>query len=576
MTINAPSSFCTISTKKTKSELAGLLLSLSVYHPNSNVYIYCDSESEIEIKNLSPKLLIIPHFYIELNNFSAFDYHLNSDVKELINLDLYSRFITYKPQAIKKALEFEKDTLFIDVFTLITGKIDCIDNSKKLGVLPTYANKDYNNKYGYYNSNLIWTNDIYITELWNNYLINLHSFEHLSIQELTKKYENQYFEFPEEYNIDVIRFFCSEKNDNEIGGFFQINNQSNNNGFLILYKKKEIKTFQSAFNTNYNYNYENENENENEYIKRFKKYNTFLHFILKKSKHAADLLILNRIQHKKWTIKLPYIENESSVWFHKNDGMRELLSIIPTKQKDVMIYFDENIKNCWLSDSVLLYDWDRIDWIENDHQQATLVLMGNGSLTNEYLQISNDGGWISPWTYWCKYPKILEQFIKTHKPLNYEQRINESIFIGNYENSVQQQYRTNKNWNDFVSVFYCTSGTKNLFTHLEYLEHLSKSKFGLCLRGYGIKCHREIELMALGVVPIITPEVDIKSFSQPPIENVHYIIVSNPEEIPIKIKNITSQKWTEMSNNCIKWYMENSHSDVFFNLILTKVLYKIG
>ncbi len=593
-----PSSFCTISVKKTKSQLVGLLLSLSVYHPKSNVYIFCDTESELEIKNLSPKLLIIPHFFIELDNFSAFDYHSHNDVKELINLDLYSRFVSYKPLIIKKALEYEEDTLFIDVSTLITGTIDCIDNSKQLGILPTYANKDYNNKYGYYTSNMIWTKKSYIADLWINYLINSENFDHSSIQELTQhiteKNKDQYFEFPEEYNIDVIRFFNSEQSDNEIGGFFQISDKSNNNGHIILYKNKEIKSFQSAFIDNYNhksnynsnYNYlnqnkhKNESENESEYennkIIQFQKYNTFVHFILKKARHSADLLILNRIQHNKWIIKLPYIQDVLSLWFHKNDGMRELLSIIPSKQKDVVVCFDSTIKNCWLSDSVLLYDWDRIDWMEKDHQKATLVLMGNGSLNDDYLKISTDGGWISPWVYWPKYPKILEEFIKTHKPLNYEQRKNESIFIGNYENNVQKEYRTNKDWKSVISIFHCTAGIKNLFTPSEYLQHLSNSKFGLCLRGFGVKCHREIELMALGVIPIITPEIDIKSFSIPPIENTHYITVSNPEDIPLKIKNITPQQWLEMSNNCIKWYMENSHSDVFFNKTLSKILYKIG
>ena len=62
----------------------------------------------------------------------------------------------------------------------------------------------------------------------------------------------------------------------------------------------------------------------------------------------------------------------------------------------------------------------------------------------------------------------------------------------------------------------------------DYLMKLSQSKYGLCLRGYGSKCHREVELMAFGTVPIITPEVSIKSNMNPPIENVHYITANNP------------------------------------------------
>ena len=79
---------------------------------------------------------------------------------------------------------------------------------------------------------------------------------------------------------------------------------------------------------------------------------------------------------------------------------------------------------------------------------------------------------------------------------------------------------------------------------------LRESKYGLCLRGYGSKCHREVELMAFGTVPIITSDVSIDSYMSPPIENVHYIRVDNPESLKKKLELISHEMWNKMSNNC--------------------------
>lgn len=119
----------------------------------------------------------------------------------------------------------------------------------------------------------------------------------------------------------------------------------------------------------------------------------------------------------------------------------------------------------------------------------------------------------------------------------------ESIFIGNFENNVQEKFRkTDTGWENILDEYHCTKGQTHKFTHEEYLMKLRQSKYGLCLRGYGSKCHREVELMAFGTVPIITPEVSIKSYMNPPIENVHYITANNPEELKEKISVIDENK----------------------------------
>ena len=68
---------------------------------------------------------------------------------------------------------------------------------------------------------------------------------------------------------------------------------------------------------------------------------------------------------------------------------------------------------------------------------------------------------------------------------------------------------------------------------------LRNSKYGLCLRGYGSKCHREVELMGLGTVPLITSDVCIDSYMDPPIENVHYLKINNPDELKEKINRLS-------------------------------------
>ena len=102
---------------------------------------------------------------------------------------------------------------------------------------------------------------------------------------------------------------------------------------------------------------------------------------------------------------------------------------------------------------------------------------------------------------------------------------------------------------------------------------LRNAKYGLCLRGYGSKCHREVELMAFGTVPIVTPGVTVDSFMEPLVEDVHYIRVTGPDEIHAKLASITEARWTEMSKACYEWYQRNIYSANCWNTMITRVLH---
>jgi hypothetical protein len=79
--------------------------------------------------------------------------------------------------------------------------------------------------------------------------------------------------------------------------------------------------------------------------------------------------------------------------------------------------------------------------------------------------------------------------------------------------------------------------------------------------------------MAFGTVLIITPEVSIKSYSEPLVENIHYLYVSSPEELQTKLDLISKEKWIDMSNECYKWYQRNTHSDKCWTTMIEYILY---
>ena len=98
---------------------------------------------------------------------------------------------------------------------------------------------------------------------------------------------------------------------------------------------------------------------------------------------------------------------------------------------------------------------------------------------------------------------------------------------------------------------------------------MANSKYGLCLRGYGKKCHREVELMGLGTVLLVTNDVNVDSYINPLVENKHYIKINDVNDW----KEPSKEKWEEMSKNCREWYMNNIHSSNSWKVTIESILY---
>jgi hypothetical protein len=248
-------------------------------------------------------------------------------------------------------------------------------------------------------------------------------------------------------------------------------------------------------------------------------------------------------------MKLFKPKNSTEKHYHCNDTFRELVDI--WKELNLIEVIETETNFVWLEGigKILLYDRPTLEWLDQDYK---IGLFGNPDLPkNDKINL--------PWIFWGRNPRLLMQEYNNL-------RIYNTIFIGKIENQVQNKYRDSK-WKYYIDYFELINGNKNKYEPKEYLNLLSQSKFGLCLRGFGPKCNREIELMALGVVPLITPEVSINYYN-PLIEGKHYFKVNTPEDIPLLVSNCSNEQWLEMSNNCKKWYETNCSPKGSFNITM--------
>jgi hypothetical protein len=100
-------------------------------------------------------------------------------------------------------------------------------------------------------------------------------------------------------------------------------------------------------------------------------------------------------------------------------------------------------------------------------------------------------------------------------------------------------------------------GRKAPLDQKEYLRRIAAARYGLCVRGYGPKCHREVELMAFGTVPVVLPGVDIDGYAEPPREGVHFLRADSPEAFLAVTQAHDHERWLQMSRACRRWYARN-------------------
>jgi hypothetical protein len=538
--MSTPNSFCFICTNTSFYELQGMLLSLSIYHTNAIVYGLVDNETKNNIDKLIPKLKLNLKLEVTLDKYSG------KNRARMEHENIFKEFLLNKAEVMKLALKECSDTMLLDCDIIFFNPINCIDKTKYIGLSPHYIKKENTDEVGYYNIGILWTKNIEVINDWIEFTKVSRYFEQASLEDLAKKYSYQTFD--ENINIMPWRLLLSDNPSQIINN---INIKKND----LYYKDKPIIFVHTHF-----------------LDRRFKEFNTIIINALKKLKRYKELLIIEKIINNKWIIKIPK-QPQQGIWKHANDSFRELAILYKKNNSNVNIELINN-GHCWLGNNILLYDRPTHQWFNQDLANSSLILLGNGDINKEGEILKKNNLNVKPWIFWPRRPFIIEKFLENNKIKSYFERSIESIFIGNIENNVQNQYRnTNNNWKNVLHVYHCTQGTQHKFTQEQYLEQLANAKYGLCLRGYGSKCHREVELMALGTVPIITEFVCIDSYMDPPQENIHYIRCNNSNNLKTLLNNITQEQWEAMSKNCYEWYQKNVHSKNSFSNFLNNILY---
>ncbi len=246
---------------------------------------------------------------------------------------------------------------------------------------------------------------------------------------------------------------------------------------------------------------------------------------------------------------------------HSGDSFREMVRMWAERG---WVDFEETSKTpfVWWGDigSTLLYDRATFDWLEESKPSYTKILCGNPDATKVKSGIQ--------WSFWPRHPRMVEERVGAGLP-GWAERKKTLVFYGRVENSIQEDHRTNKLWkacDDFDMP--TTPDTPYKYTQRDYLNALADSKFGLCLAGFGPKCNREIECMALGTIPVVAPDVDMDKYAVPPQERVHYIRLTtfDPEEAKVKTEAISQETWENMSAAAHAWWKEHASTEGLFEL----------
>ena len=245
---------------------------------------------------------------------------------------------------------------------------------------------------------------------------------------------------------------------------------------------------------------------------------------------------------------------------HKGDSFREMAELWQEKGY-VSLEKSSMSPYVWINaiGDTLLYDRANYDWLKQTPATYKKILCGNPDASKI------DG---IQWSFWPRHPKLVETHAYT---LLETPRTKNLVFYGAAENSIQKAHRSNR-LPEACDEYSLTDGSTYKFTPTEYLTALAKSKFGLCLAGYGPKCNREIECMAVGTVPLVAPDVDITCYANPPKENVHYLRLKSfdPEEAKYAIQ-ISEEAWKAMSANAHAWWKINASAEGLWNLTKTLI-----
>jgi len=204
---------------------------------------------------------------------------------------------------------------------------------------------------------------------------------------------------------------------------------------------------------------------------------------------------------------------------------------------------------CWVNEvgDILLYDFPLLDRLQHGYNKCLFA--------NTY----NEGPKNHKWIFWPKHSRAYDS-LKDELRRPYSDRDFTLGFLGS-PTTIERGQLANT-WHSSCDLFHFDH---KALDHHSYLLLMSRMKYGLCFAGVGPKCLRDIELLGMGTVPVVTEGV-FTDYPEPLVEGVHFIRAEDPEKTVKTLMGIDEARWAEMSNNCIDWFERNCSVDGSFNI----------
>ncbi|MGA0406984.1 MAG: hypothetical protein ACO3PR_02755 [Limisphaerales bacterium] len=533
-----PSSFATLATKQNWLELELLLGTLAVWHRGAKVFSMVDDYTWEKLRNsFSAKQLEIT-WIRSLNDFTE-DNRASMEEKGTFKSFLYNKF-----HIMRIALKECEDVIFLDSDTIILDSIKLPAKNSGFAFCQQRIPLKNQLETGHYNCGVVWVSKLEFVDKWEAFTESSRYFEQASLENLVTSEHENFTYLSESFNLMPWPQILNNESKEDFKKRFKYHKNK------IYYNHEPLRIVHTHFDD-----------------KRFNTFNeTILELLVGLRKYKELLLITKRI-HGFFTLTIPK-QPRSGIYGHANDSFREL-AILASQSEGPEFILNEstNTNHCWLEPNILLNDRPTLEWVDEEFEHAQCILLGNGDIDAEGKSLDKIAT-VKPWIFWPRNPRILENYLNANEVSSFSERKHLCTFIGNIENSVQEKNRKNTILIDkLCDVLAISIGKKHKYSQEEYLNILRTSKFGLCLPGYGKKCHREIECMALGTVPILHENIPAHSYGEPLIEGVHYLKYTEGQSNSF-LETIKEDRWVKMSKECQNWYLRNVHSEAFFQATL--------
>jgi hypothetical protein len=457
----------------------------------------------------------------------------------------WARFQMAKADVLEAALRAFPDALFLDSDTLITAPLQVpASPAKFLGVSPGFIPAATARHVGFYNGGMLWIRKragVNIPQLWRLFTRTSRYFDQASIEDLVRKVGPAGTHvFGPEYNLQGYRWKLN-------GHEATLRHLAAGDG-AILWDGKPVRFIHTHFDR-----------------KAFAESNAALLALMETAGMAAHLLIVERIIRRGWLVLLPAQPCEAPKYRHADDSFRELARMwalgIAEKAAagsvpEIVVRSARGENHCWLGGRrrVLLFDRPCAQkWADATARTRPLrSLVGNTGYDVLPRAL--------PWIFWPRRPLHMAQFLAAVPPAKLDApRSRQIVLIARFQTGKQIRARAlvtrDPGWRAQVDDWHVGSAVPTLPSRT-YIARIAAARFGLCVAGYGPKCHREVELMGVGTVPVVLPGVDIQRYAEPPVEGTHFLRADTPAALA-GIKKMPHGEWLRMSRAGRDWYARN-------------------